>query len=100
MKIKHLFSGLLAIAVLVTAPALAQGAANAPEEKKLPETKKKTTRPHPERHGVRASPVYGCPEAGASCSVSCANGNGSITCRVGETCSCTCPGNYPQCSCD
>ncbi len=101
MKIKHLFGGLLAIAVLVTAPAFAQDGTTSPEAKKPPETKKKTTKPHPDRHGVRrTAPVYGCPQAGASCSVSCPEGNGSITCRVGETCSCTCPGNYPDCSCD
>ncbi len=103
MKIKHLISGLVAVGILVAAPAFAvDGTAPTAEEKKSTVTRQKTTPQHPDRHGVRRTypPVYGCPEPGASCSVSCPNGNGAITCRVGEVCSCTCSGNYPQCSCD
>lgn len=100
MKIKRLFSCMLAIAVLVTAPAFAQDGTTSPDAKKPPETKQKRTKPHPERHGVRTVPTYGCPEPGASCSVSCPNGNGSIRCRVGEVCECSCSGGYPNCSCD
>ncbi len=102
MKIRHLISGMVAVGILVATSAFAvNGTAATVEEKKSPVTRQKTTRPHPDHQGVRRTyPVYGCPEPGASCSVSCPNGNGAITCRVGEVCSCTCSGNYPLCSCD
>lgn len=100
MKIKRLFSCMVAIAVLVAIPASAQDRNNSLEEKKPPATKKKRTRHLTERDVVRTFREYKDPDAGASCNISCANGTGGITCRVGEACACSCSGNYPNCSCD
>ncbi len=99
---KVLFAVVLSLAAILGSPAFAEDKAKSeegkPQQSKAAAAPAKKGKPLTEADVLRPFKKFKA-LAGATCSISCSNGNGGIACPEGQACSCSCPGNYPSCSC-